>query len=175
MPQAILLNDTHQLSVAENWIDTLLSRQTAEGWLGPPLAERGDAGMIYWPQWPIVLTFMAWREYTVTVRGAEDPRLIAASLAWLHNASGLMDVRPMGRDWSGTRWQDFVQAIQAIQDCPSTPASEQPFLAQLAQKVYDQGTKNGIDWAKFYTPGNPEFPTDAVGGWDYLPHGVNNA
>ena len=52
-----------------------------------------------------------------------------------------------GRDWSGTRWQDFIFAIQAVQDCPSTPDSEQPFLANLSATVYEQGVKNGMDWA----------------------------
>ena len=173
VPQAILLNDTAQLAQSALWIDYLLTAQaaTGTGWLGPA-PELRDPGMLYWPQWPIVLTFMAWREYTAST-GAEDPRLVAASLAWLHNASGMLQQRPMGRDWSGTRWQDFLYAIQVVQDCPSTPASEQPFLAALAATAYTQGITHGIDWASYYTPAN--FPQSAVSSWDYLPHGVNNA
>ena len=174
VPQAILLRDPAQLAQAQAWLDFLLDQQAASGtgWLGPS-PEARDAGMLYWPQWPIVLSFLAWREYGITVNGTEDPRLLAGSLAWLHNASGMLDVRPMGRDWSGTRWQDFIYCIQAVQDCPSTPPSEQPFLAALAAKVYAQGVSKGIDWASYYA--GPDFPKDAVGGWDYLPHGVNNA
>jgi hypothetical protein len=174
VPQAILLRDPAQLAQAQAWLDYLLDQQLASGtgWLGPPPEVR-DAGMLYWPQWPVVLSFLAWREFGLAVNGTEDPRLIAGSLAWLHNASGMLDARPMGRDWSGTRWQDFIYCIQAVQDCPSTPPAEQPFLAALAAKVYAQGTTKGIDWAAYYA--GPEFPRDAVGGWDYLPHGVNNA
>ena len=172
VPQAILLRDSAQLAQSQLWIDAILARQTADGWLGPPDAERSDHGMRYWPQWPIVLSFLAWHEYGIAVNGTADPRLLDSSLAWLHNASGMLQTLPMGRDWSGTRWQDFIQVIQAVQDCAETPASEQPFLTALAATVYEQGIKNGIDWAKYYV--SPDFPKDAVGGWDYLPHGVNN-
>jgi hypothetical protein len=174
VPQAILLNDAEQLAQAGAWINYILDAAEASGtgWLGPPLSER-DPGMLYWPQWPIVLTFMAWREYGLVVNGTEDPRLLAASLAWLHNASAMLETRPMGRDWSGTRWQDFTYVIQVIQDCPSVPDSEQAFLAALSATVYQQGNANGIDWAAFYTPEN--FTKGPVNGWDYLPHGVNNA
>jgi len=173
VPQAILLRDPEELSQVQTWVDAIIARQSPEGWLGPPLAERGDAGMRYWPQWPIVLSFLAWREYGVAVNGTADPRLLASCLAWMHNASGMLDVMPMGRDWSGTRWQDFVQAVQAVMDCPDTPAGEMPFLQALAAKAYDQGRTRGIDWAAYYA--GPDFPHDAVGGWDLLPHGVNNA
>jgi hypothetical protein len=98
--------------------------------------------------------------------------LVTSNETLLHNASGMLQTLPMGRDWSGTRWQDFIQVIQAVQDCAETPASEQPFLTALAATVYQQGVKNGIDWATWYT--SAAFPKDAVGGWDYLPHGVNN-
>ena len=54
-------------------------------------------------------------------------------------------------------------------DCPETPASELAFLQALSATVYEQGIKNGIDWANFYA--GPNFPKVAVGGWDYLPHG----
>lgn len=175
VPQAILLRDAAQLAQAQTWIDYLLTAQAAEGtgWLGPSLAERGETniGMLYWPQWPIVLTFLAWREYGIAVNGTEDARLLAGSLAWLHNASGMLSSKPMGYDWSGTRWQDFTYVIQAVQDV--APAAEQDFLAALSVTVYEQGITHGIDWAKYYS--GPTFPHDAVPGWDYLPHGVNNA
>ena len=174
VPQAILLRDPAQLAQVQIWLDYLLDAQakTGTGWLGPPPSSR-DPGMLYWPQWPIVLSFLAWREYGIAVNGTEDGRLIAGALAWLHNASGMLETRPMGRDWSGTRWQDFLYAIQKVQDCPSTPPAEQPFLESLSATVYSQGVQKGIDWASFYTPSN--FPKDAVKDWDYLPHGVNNA
>ena len=173
VPQAILLRDPAQLNQSQVWIDYMLDQQAkvGHGWLGP-LPNLRDGGMLYWPQWPIVLTFLAWREYGLAVNGTEDPRLIAGSLAWLHNASGMLETRPMGRDWSGTRWQDFTFVIQAVQDCPSTPASEQPFLAALSATVYAQGIKNGIDWAAYYA--GTDFPHGPVPSWDYLPHGVNN-
>ena len=167
IPQAILLRDPAQIAQAQTWIDAIIERQTPEGWLGPPDAERGDHGMRYWPQWPIVLSFLAWHEFSKSVNGTADPRLLTSCLKWLHNASGMLDALPMGRDWSGTRWQDFVQAAQAVMDCPETPDSEQAFLQALSAKAYDQGIKNGIDWAKFYA--GPDFPKDAVPGWDYLP------
>ena len=172
VPQAIMLRDPAQIAQAQSWIDAIIERQTPEGWLGPPDAERSDHGMRYWPQWPIVLSFLAWHEFGKTINGTADPRLLTSCLQWLHNASGMLDTLPMGRDWSGTRWQDFVQAAQAVMDCPETPDSEQAFLQALSAKAYDQGVKNGIDWAKFYA--GPDFPKDAVPGWDYLPHGVNN-
>ena len=172
VPQSILLNDAAELAQSQAWIDAIIERQTPEGWLGPPLSERGDAGMIYWPQWPIVLSFLAWHEYGISVNGTADPRLLSSVLAWMHNASGMLETRPMGRDWSGTRWQDFVQCVQAVMDCAETPASEMAFLQALTQTAYDQGRTRGIDWAAYYS--GPNFPHDAVGGWDYLPHGVNN-
>ena len=105
VPQAIILRDARQLATASAWIDAILARQTADGWLGPPDSERTDVGMRYWPQWPIVLSFLAWHDFGKSVNGTADPRMLAASLAWLHNASGMLTEKPMGRDWSGTRWQ----------------------------------------------------------------------
>lgn len=174
VPQAILLNDAAQLAQASSWIEALLAAQAASGtgWLGPPPSAR-DAGMLYWPQWPIVLTFMAWREFGIAKTGSEDPRLLAGALAWLHNASAMLEERPMGVDWSGTRWQDWTYAIQVVQDCPSTPAAEQRFLAALSATVYAQGVSRGMDWAAYYTP--QKFPKAAVPSWAYAPHGVNNA
>ena len=121
----------------------------------------------------MIQSLLAWREWGIALNGTEDARLIPAILSNLHNASGLLTTRPMGRDWSGTRWQDFVYTVQAVMDCPSTPASEMPFLQALAATAYEQGRTHGIDWAAYYA--GSSFPHEAVGGWDYLPHGVNNA
>ena len=176
-PQAIILRDPAQLAQCEAWINHLLAVQASygTGWLGIDLAKR-DGGMTYWPQWPVILSMLAWREWGVALNGTEDARIVPAILANLHNASGLLETRPMGRDWSGTRWQDFVFTVQAVMDCPTVPPSELPFLAQLAATAYEQGKKNGIDWASYYASTNGyTFPHEAVGSWDYLPHGVNNA
>lgn len=173
-PQAILLRDPAQLAQCEAWVNHLLAVQAAygTGWLGIPLEKR-DPGMTYWPQWPVILSLLAWREWGVAVNGTEDPRLMPAILANLHNASGLLAKRPMGYDWSGTRWQDFVYTVQAVMDVPSCPPDELPFLAALAATAYEQGRTHGIDWAAYYA--GASFPHDAVPSWDYLPHGVNNA
>ena len=127
--------------------------------------------MFYWPKWPIVQTFIAWYEFGVVVNGTGDARVLNASLAWLHNASDTLQSAPMGYDWSGTRWQDFLYTIQVVADCSGTPASEQAFLASLSSVVFAQGVKI-LNWTNYYT--DAHFPHTGVPSWDYIDHGVNN-
>jgi hypothetical protein len=170
VPQAILLNDDGQLKQSQIWIDTILNRALPTGWLGP---ETQDASMRFWPQWPVVLTFLTWFEYGIAVNSTGDPRLITASLACLHNASAMLALKPMGVDYSGTRWQDFIFMIHAVRDFPATPSSELGFLDEFAAAVHLQGVQNCSDWAEYYT--DKKFPHGDSGSWSFQNHGVNNA
>ena len=73
VPQAIQLNDSVQLATAEAWINAILARATPDGWLGP--MQNLPGGMLYWPRWPIVLTFIAWHEYGTILNGTGDVRV----------------------------------------------------------------------------------------------------
>jgi hypothetical protein len=129
--QAILLNDTAQMTTLHRWVNYLLAHQTAAGWLGPE--GENDSGMLYWPRWPILVTFFQLFEAT------GDVRLINSSIAWLHEADRRLDTKPMGYDWTGVRWQDWLYVIQYLIDSPATPAAELPFLWTLTQRVYAAG------------------------------------
>jgi hypothetical protein len=172
VPQAILLQDPVQLAVSEGWINTILARAQPNGWFGP--MENLPGGMLYWPRWPIVLTFLAWHEYGTIVNGTGDERVLNASLAWCHIAyTNLTSNFPLDNTWGGYRWQDFILVAQALMDYPATPPSELAFLAALSAEVYKQGSAV-VDWERdWYVPG--KFPTTGVPSWDYEPHGVNNA
>lgn len=129
---------------------------------------------MYWPRWPIVLTFLAWHEYGVTINGTGDERVLQASLKWMHIAyQNITSNFPLDNGWGGFRWQDFLLPIQALIDYPFTPAAELPLLYQLQQEVYKQGIRV-IDWERnWYVPG--KFLTKSAPAWGMLPHGVNNA
>ena len=170
VPQAILLNDVVQLQQCQSWIDTILDRAQPNGWLGPLTT---DINMFYWPSWPIALTFLSWFEYGIAVNGTGDPRLITATLAYLHNASAMLPIKPMGVDYSGVRWQDFIYMIQAVRDFPAIPSSEYEFLDAFSAAVHLQGVNQCSDWAAYYT--EAKFPHGDSGSWSFQNHGVNNA
>ena len=171
VPQAIQLNDSAQLATSERWINAILARASPNGWLGP--LENLPGGMLYWPRWPIVLTFLAWHEYGVVLNGTGDARVLDASLAWCAIAyTNLTTNFPLDNSWSGFRWQDFIFVAQALMDYKYTPPSAIPLLQNLSAVVYAQGTRN-IDWERnWYT--EQDFPKEGVPSWNILPHGVNN-
>lgn len=201
VPQAIQLNDSAQLATSERWINAILARATPDGWLGPmenlpdgsesaarccgtrhgkrPHASRSLAfpcdsvAVLYWPRWPIVLTFIAWHEYGVALNGTGDARVLDASLAWCSIAyTNLTTNAPLDNSWGGFRWQDFIFIAQALMDYKFTPPSALPLLQNLSAVVYAQGTKN-VDWERnWYT--EKDFPKEGVPSWNILPHGVNN-
>jgi hypothetical protein len=54
-PQAVLLDDPVRLDDVNFWLEYILTHQSADGWLGPDGNVPG--GMVYWPRWPVLLTF----------------------------------------------------------------------------------------------------------------------
>ena len=150
------------------WLQYIVAQQQKTGWLGP---DNHDSGMIYWPRWPILFTFVNFYEYT------GDTTYINASIAWLHAAANRLPNEPMYYDWTGVRYQDWVLAIQYLIDCDATPASEIPFLINFITIIYSKG-KEIQNWEEtwFVDPANGGwFPTEAVPGdkCNLTNHGVN--
>lgn len=103
---------------------------------------QNDNGMMYWPRWPILLTFYQWYEYT------GNYTYIQASLDWLQEAAVRMQTQPMGYDWSGVRTQDWIYVLEyLLEDDSPVPAAEKAFLWNFTGIVLNNGRKV-FDWER---------------------------
>lgn len=172
VPQAILTQRADQLAKVEKWLNFILA--TAErqnGWLGPNIPGN-DAGMVYWPRWPILLSMFQWYEYT------GNTTMITASLTWLHEAQTRVNANNpgIGYEWTGVRMQDWIFIMQYLIDLAGqpgspVPSSEVPFLFSFMTQLQGLGQKVQ-DWENnWWVDG--KFPTEAVRDCTLTNHGVN--
>jgi uncharacterized protein len=108
-----------------------------------------------------------------------DYRYINASLVWLHAAADRLPKEPMGYDWTGVRWEDWVYVLQYLIDSPATPPAEVPFLYNFSLFVAQKGAEIQ-DWDNQWWVDPADggyFPTTAVPGekCNLTNHGVNQA
>jgi len=163
VPLAILTEDPILLSNISSYVDHILATQDPSGWLGPAAGD--NDGNSHWCRWPVLSGLIAWREAT------GDARILPAIYAYLHEAyRRLSTVGPLGGNWAGSRYQDFVYLLEIIVDIdPQDVNGEKQFLISFIWLVYGQQT---VDWEEWYTTNF--FPTGNT-GWNYSAHGVNTA
>ena len=94
MPLAFLLGDERLITKARRWVDTILERQTPEGWLGP-VRDTSDGRRRAYDPWPVFVVLKALTQFH---EATGDPRIIPAMLRFLRFLSGLLEREPLF-DW----------------------------------------------------------------------------
>ncbi|HEU5102139.1 MAG TPA: beta-L-arabinofuranosidase domain-containing protein [Roseiflexaceae bacterium] len=130
VPLAYLLDDARLKAKAQHWIDQILARQDADGWLGPVL----DSQYSYaYDSWPRFIIFKALTQYH---EASGDPRVLEAMQRFLHKLDQLLDERPL-RSWAYYRWADLAISVHWLYE-----RTNEPWLLDLVAKLHEQG----FDW-----------------------------
>jgi hypothetical protein len=159
VPLAFLLGDERLLAKARRWVDEILSRQRADGWLGP-VGGRGRQGYPYDP-WP---TFVALKALTQYQEATGDGRIVPAMVSFLRALHARLAERPL-RSWARMRWADLVVSVHWLYE-----RSPQPWLLELAALAREQG----FDWAE-HSARFPHRDRSLPEECDLSSHGPNNA
>jgi len=158
VPLAFLLADEKLKEKILRWMDTILSHQSEDGWLGPIRDEkRNFRPNDPWP--PTVFLKAATQYYEAT----EDPRVPAAMEKFFRRLDRLLD-RQVLFDWNRMRWQDLALSIQWLLD-----RTGESWLLDLARRLRRQG----FPWLRQ----TREFPFQKrteTGRWAYESHVVNH-
>lgn len=103
VPLAYILDDAPLKARAQRWIESILSMQTADGWIGPVEAP----GRKPYDPWPIFILMKVLTQYHDAVG---DPRVIPFLSAFCGYLARNLEAQPL-RDWGQHRWADGVLSI----------------------------------------------------------------
>jgi hypothetical protein len=129
VPLAYLLRDERLMDKVRRWMDAILARQSADGWLGP----RQDAATgRYKPldPWPVSVFVKAALQYH---SATGDGRVVPALLDFYCRLASQLDATPLF-DWGQMRWPEIVLGMQALYDLTG-----ESWLLDLAETAYRQG------------------------------------
>ena len=161
---AVLSKSDRLKSDITDFVELILASQDEKGWLGPPTSD--SDGNSEWARWPVLQGLISWREYT------GDERILPAILAHIRESYRRRTTSgPLGGNWAGSRWQDYVMIDQFLIDIVAQMGDTETvnFLIKHMWLIWAQGTVSWEDWYSepFFAKGNT--------GWNYTAHGVNSA
>lgn len=158
VPLAILTGDEKLLGIVRRWIDTILARQHADGWMGQTIANEshGARTLDPWPLFLIGKAFLQWEEAT------GDPRIVPALLRMLRRIDLLLDGQPLS-SWAKMRWMEL-----ALVCCRLRAKTGEDWLLDLAKKAEAQG----YDWRRHFAHFRH---TEKSREWTLEAHVVNHA
>ena len=131
VPLAHLLDNDRLKRMAQKWIDSILSMQTASGWIGPVHA--GVSGAQSYDQWPIFIVF---KVLTQHFEATGDARVIPVMLGFCRYLRDTLDAHPLF-SWGKMRWADLVLSTHWLYN-----QTGETWLLDVAQKAQRQG----YDW-----------------------------
>ncbi len=131
-PLAYALNDARLIASVTRWIDVILERQHADGWLGPR-RDTSDTRRKPLDPWPVFVLLKALSQFQ---EATGDRRVIPAMLRFLQRLDTLLDEQLLF-DWGRYRWADLIVTIHWLYE-----RTGETWLLALADKVYRQG----FDW-----------------------------
>ena len=129
---ALITNDAAALTIANRWIDGILSSQQEDGWFGPnSLRTSLEGGPDLWPAMPLLSAFRSLYECT------NDGRVIPFLLKYFEFIYK-QPAEVFHRGWSDTRWSDNIDSIIWLYN--RTIDSE--WLVDLIRKIH----ANSANW-----------------------------
>ena len=133
VPLAHVLEDHRLQAMAARWLDSILRRQDASGWIGPVQAPYYRA----YDHWPptIVLKVLA-QHFEAT----GDERVIVMMTRFCECLRRTLAERPLF-DWAQYRWADLVLSIHWLYNHTGAPE-----LLEVAARVAAQG----YDWRRHF-------------------------
>ena len=157
IPLAYLLDDPALKARAKKYVDTILDRQAADGWLGPI----GDNDPKHKPYdvWPLFVMFKALIQYH---EATGDPRVIPAMLKACKKIDEVTTKEPLD-SWAHYRGADLVVGLYWLHD----KTGDKSVLA-LAAKIH----KQSYDWRSHFEHFDKHHEKSTEFGLDK--HGVNN-
>ena len=162
VPMAYLLDDAKLKAKAQRYIDWTLTKQAANGMLGP--RSNDD----WWPRMVMLKVLTQYQEAT------GDARVIPALTRYFALQLETLPTRPL-RDWGKFRWQDNALSVIWLYNRTGDPK-----LLELARLLHQQGYDWQADFANFkHTEAvtTKSIKLDQGGGLGDLAlstHGVNN-
>lgn len=150
VPLAHQLNDARLLALVAEYVDVILSRVPASGWLGP---DDDVSDRQYWNKYKLLLAFSAQYEAT------GDERIPAAMIAHLREMARRMFSVSLGTLWSAGRVEDLVVTVAWLVERGGPAGSAAaPWLFDFADRLLKQ--RGNYDWAAFFA--SPLFPEGEV-------------
>lgn len=160
IPLAFLLDDEQLIARAKRYIDAILDRQAADGWMAPcPPEKRGN-----YDTWAVLLiskVLCVWCQCAAEREKESAKRAEEALYRCLFHLNDFLDKYTL-RNWGATRWFEGLVALSWLYERTGGEA----WMEQLARKLELQGT----DWEKVFSSG---ILADMNTGWNYLSHVVN--
>lgn len=157
IPLAWLLDDDPLQSRISGHMDYIIRHQHEDGWLGPRIEEKPEAGDL-WSQALAMKMLVVYHDATGDDR---VPGVVEKALLRLDRQ---IDADPLCK-WGQFRWFETLIAIWWLYE-----RTHHPWLLDLAVKLQAQG----FHWRDFFSRWPLTGPTPK-GRWNYAGHVVNNA
>ncbi|MBN1581683.1 MAG: glycoside hydrolase family 127 protein [Anaerolineae bacterium] len=163
IPLAFLLDDAGLKTRVKRYMDTILTHQGEDGWLGPRtmIAAAGRQANLRYDIWGQLLATKVLAQYG---EASGDERVITALDSNLRMLDRHIDQAPLF-NWGQFRWFEALVAIYWLYE-----KKPEQWLIDLAIKLHAQG----FNWGAFFARWPLTEPT-AKGRWNYMGHVVNNA
>ncbi|HEV2472027.1 MAG TPA: beta-L-arabinofuranosidase domain-containing protein, partial [Chthonomonadales bacterium] len=137
IPLAHILESDVLTTRYRRWIDSILARQSSDGWIGPMQAP-GRRSYDCWPLFVVMKAFIQHYEAT------SDQRIMPAMLGFCRWLQKNLTEKPLF-EWGRFRWADLALSIHWLFD-----QTGEQWLLQVAETVHSQG----YDWRRHFE----EFP-----------------
>lgn len=129
VPLAHLLADQRLLAMAQKWIESILSMQTEDGWIGPVRAPDRQS----YDQWPVAIVLKALTQH---YEATNDERVLPVMTGFARYLRDSLDERPLF-DWGRHRWADLAISILWLHQ-----HTGEAWLIDVADTIRRQG----YDW-----------------------------
>lgn len=163
LPLAAQLNDSKLLNVSHTYIDAVLSRQQADGWIGPRVGAGRFASMTEspWPRYRMLTVLAMYADLFPDTRTIKAMHGIVHSLgAVLRNTSA--DSMKFKFSWAQARWFELVENIQWLLDRdPSNNFDDRAQLLSIAATA----KATGLDWERWYAQRKCVAPDATQSAW----------
>ncbi len=130
VPLAFLLDDEKLKTKVHRWMNSILSHQHKDGWLGPVHDVKYGYEHDPWPVYVVLKAMIQYQEATA------DPRVIPAMERFLRRLQGLIAHRPLA-SWARMRSADLVVSIYWLYE-----RTGEDWLLDLVQSIKQQS----YDW-----------------------------
>lgn len=157
VPLAAQLNSSKLLGVAHRYVEGILNRQMADGWMGP--LNKSDVGTL--SPWPRYRLLSALLQYAQIVSASSAERVHAAAHRLVHRLHAQLNATGPGivnaYPWAHARWHELVFNIHALIDADSmdTYGDRSALLAAA-----DLAERLGLNWTAWYDARLCENATD---------------
>jgi DUF1680 family protein len=160
-PLAYLLDDARLIEKVTRYLDSILTHQHADGWLGPKQSFIKAQEQEHFDIWSLFLALKVLVQYH---DATGDPRVEEAVRRCLRCIDRTIDHAPLF-NWGQSRWFEALIALYWLYE-----RAPEPWLYDLAVKLHAQG----FDWGAFFLRW-PYTQRTEQGRWNFMSHVVNNA